>query len=293
MKKLCYVFLMASFLVIGDNHSSYAQEESTGYNPHSVRPIHESDIMHKKRIWRRMDLKEKQNRPFFAYNNEITKIIIDAVKQGILHPYVNDSLKTRMSKEKFLENLQLPQTGFESEEEAVADDDAWGGSGWGDEPAAGTAQGDTAQSAETAAAAGYFFNSNVSILEIMEDVIFDKKRSRMYYDIQSIKLIIPPDLFPETGLLREVGVFRYKDLVEVFKSMPQEAIWYNPQNASAHRNLSDAFDLRLFSARIVKVGNPQDQFLVDIYNESPKEGILASIREEQALMEWEHNLWEF
>lgn len=290
MKNLCYVFLMASLLVIGDNNVSYAQEDASGYNPHSLRPIHESDIMHKKRIWRRMDLEEKQNRPFFAYNNEITKIIIDAVKQGILHPYENDSLKTRMSKEKFLENLQLPQTGFEAEE-TVAEDDAWGSSGWGDEPKSENK--DTAASGTSSSSPGYFFNNQVSVLEIMEDVIFDKKRSRMYYDVLSVKLIIPPVHFPETGLLREVGVFRYKDLVEVFKSMPNEAIWFNPQNARAHRNLADAFDLRLFNARIVKVGNPRDQFLVDIYNESPKEGILASIREEQALMEWEHNLWEF
>lgn len=292
MKKLSVVIAFASMLIIGGNHSSNAQEAATGYNPNSIRQIHDSDIMYKKRIWRRMDLKEKQNRPFFAFNNEITKIIIEAVNQGILHPYVNDSLKTRMSKERFLENLKIPQGGYETESGAVADDDGWGTSGWGDEPA--TAKTDTLGGTNgDAAPSDLFFHNQVSILEIMEDIVFDKKRSRMFFDIQSIKLVIPPDLFPETGLLREVAVFRYKDLVELFRSMPQEAIWFNPQNSAQHRNLADAFELRLFNARIIKVGNPQDQFLVDIYNQSPKDGILASMREEQALMEWEHNLWEF
>ncbi|CAN5462945.1 hypothetical protein BH23BAC1_BH23BAC1_02870 [soil metagenome] len=291
MKKLSFLIAFASILIIGGTTSSYAQEAATGYNPNSVRPIHDSDIMYKKRVWRRMDLKEKQNRPFFAYNNEITKIIIESVKQGILHPYVNDSLKTRMSKEKFLENLKLPQGGYETET-GVADDDGWGTSGWGDEPATAKTDSPSVANGETASS-DYFFNSQVSIMEIMEDIVFDKKRSRLYFDIQSIKLVIPPDLFPETGLLREVAVFRYKDLVELFRSMPQEAIWFNPQNSAQHRNLADAFELRLFNARIIKVGNPQDQFLVDIYNQSPKDGILASMREEQALMEWEHNLWEF
>jgi gliding motility associated protien GldN len=291
MKKLCYVLAFASFLVIGGTQSSYAQEVASGYNPNSVRPIHDSDIMYKKRVWRRMDLEEKQNRPFFAFNNEITKIIIEAVKQGVLHPYANDSLKTRMSKEQFLENLEIPQSGYQSDEPAGADD-GWGSSGWGDEPDAKDKNGQAAGE-NGSASDGYFFSKNVSILEIMEDMVFDKKRSRLYFDIQAIKLIIPPQYFPETGLLREVGVFRYKDLVELFRSMPQEAIWYNPQNQAAHRNLADAFELRLFNARIVKVGNPQDQFLVDIYNQSPKDGIMASMRIEQQLMEDEHNLWEF
>ncbi len=105
MKNLSYVLAFASLLIIGGSQTSYSQEVASGYNPNSVRPIHDSDILYKKRVWRRMDLKEKQNRPFFAYNNEISKIIIEAVKQGVLHPYVNDSLKTRMSKEQFLENL--------------------------------------------------------------------------------------------------------------------------------------------------------------------------------------------
>lgn len=289
MKNLSYVLAFASLLFIGGSQTSYAQEVASGYNPHSVRPIHDSDILYKKRVWRRMDLKEKQNRPFFAYNNEITKIIIEAVKQGVLHPYVNDSLKTRMSKEQFLENLELPQVGYQTDDPAPVEDD-WGSSdGWGDEPA------DDAKATENEATAsdGSFFNNQVSVLEIMEDMIFDKKRSRLYFDIQSVKLILPPELFPETGLLREVGVFRYKDLVELFRSMPQEAIWYNPQNQAAHRNLADAFELRLFNARIVKVGNPKDEFLVDIYNQSPKDGIMASMRIEQELMEMEHNLWEF
>ncbi|MDQ3392526.1 MAG: gliding motility protein GldN [Bacteroidota bacterium] len=292
MKKLSCVLAFASLLMMGGPETSYAQEVASGFNPNSVRPIHDSDILYKKRVWRRMDLKEKQNRPFFAYNNEITKIIIEAVKQGILHPYANDSLKTRMSKEKFLENLQLPIAGYQSDEPAATEGDEWGSgaSGWGDEPAKDA----KAAGANGAPASdGSFFNNQVSVLEIMEDMIFDKKRSRLYFDIQSVKLVLPPDLFPETGLLREVGVFRYKDLVELFKSMPQEAIWYNPQNQAAHRSLADAFELRLFNARIVKIGNPRDEFLVDIYNQSPKDGIMASMRMEQELMEMEHNLWEF
>jgi hypothetical protein len=35
-------------------------------------------------------------------------LYIDAVNNGLIYPYVDDSLNKRMSKEQFLENLKLP-----------------------------------------------------------------------------------------------------------------------------------------------------------------------------------------
>ncbi len=291
---------MLAILVVGG--PALAQERELSVNPLSVYPILDHDVMFKKRVWRRMDLKEKQNRPFFAFNNEITKIVIEAVQAGILHPYVNDSLKTRMSKEEFLENLKMPDLGggLTEEEKALGfgdedefgDDDGWGSDeegddGWGDE-------GEDENASSGSNSADYFFPSDVSVLEIMEDVIFDKRRSRLYYDIQSVKLVIPASVFASTtGLQKEIGVFKYIDLVALFRSIPDEAIWFNPQNSAEHKNLADAFTLRLFSARLTKIANPENSEIVDIYNRSPKDGIMASQQLEHKLMEMEHNLWDY
>jgi gliding motility associated protien GldN len=243
--------------------------------------------MYKKRVWRRMDFKEKQNQGFFSSNNEITKIIIEAVKRGDLYPYQNDSLKRRMTKEEFIENLQIPETGggLTEEEKALGftEDDSWGGGGWGEDT--GT------ETEETEDVSNEFFPNQVTIMEIMEDVIVDKKRSRMYYDIQSFTLILPAELF-ETGIYKPVASFKYKDLVELFRKDPN-AYWFNPQNTREHKNLADAFDLRLFNARLIKVENPEDNFIVDIYDESPAQGIMASKWMENEIIEYEHNLWEF
>src|SRR5690606_28687775 len=161
--------------------------------------------------------------------------------------------------------------------------------GWGDETT-------ETEETETAAATEEIFNEHlpneVSILESKEDMIFDKKRSIMVYDIQSIRMIIPAEKF-ETGLYRPVATFRYKDLVELFRSMPEEAIWFNPQNSAQHRNLADAFELRLFNGRITKVSNPQNLEIMDIYSSSQKDGLIKSLQIEQELIEFEHNLWEF
>ena len=64
--------------------------------------------MWKKTLWRRVDLKEKQNKPFFARNREISKIIIEAVERGVLIPYNSDSVNDSnvMSREEFVENIE-------------------------------------------------------------------------------------------------------------------------------------------------------------------------------------------
>lgn len=293
MKKICYGLILGAFIALAGVPQVQAQEKALEYNENSVHPIRKSDILLKKRIWRRIDMKEKQNKPFFASNNEISKIIIEAVKAGVLTPYKNDSLVTRMSREDFLKNMEMPsagegltdeekEMGFGQEESA----DAWGtGDGWGDEGGA--------ESAPVADDAYEFLPRQVTVLELTEDMIFDKQRSRLYWDIQAITLVIPGSEFPETGLQRQVATFKFKDLNELFKSMPGEAIWFNPQNSAAHLNLSDAFALRLFNGRIIKVANPDNDFLVDIYNKSPKEGLMASQWIEMELLELEHELWEF
>jgi DNA primase catalytic subunit len=51
--------------------------------------------------------------------------------------------------------------------------------------------------------------------------------------------------------------------------------------------------LRLFSARVIKVDNPRDQYISDVYSRYPKEHIMASQWLELELMEREHNLWEY
>jgi len=250
-----------------------AQDQS-GYNPYSVRPIHESDVLYKKTVIRALDLREKQNLPIFSTNKEITRIIIDAVKKGDIKPYTSDSLDQgrSLTKEEFQKKITM----------AVPEDNEGG-----DEPAA-----DPATGGGDAAPAGLeYLPKQLYQMQMKEDYIFDKQRSRAYHDIQSITVLIPSE-FNAKGIEEPIATFKYKDLVEVFKKDPR-AIYFNPSNDAEHRSLVDAFDLRLFSSYIIKVSNPRDEYLVDIYTESQKQGIMASYWKANELMEFEHNLWEF
>ncbi|MEM7298358.1 MAG: gliding motility protein GldN, partial [Bacteroidota bacterium] len=60
MKRLGYVIIFCLSLSVG-----FAQEELAPL----VKPeVAETQVMFRKSVWRRMHLKEKQNRPFFSKN---------------------------------------------------------------------------------------------------------------------------------------------------------------------------------------------------------------------------------
>ena len=249
----------------------------TGYNPLSVRPVHVSDIMWKKGILRAMDLREKQNTPLFARNKEITKLILEAVAKGDLTPYTNDSLTTKMTIDEFNENLTVPAEGpvLTEEEKQIK-----------------LLEGDSSFLQD--GGVELFGARDLYQLQLSEDMLFDKQRSRLYYDILAVTVIIPSDLKKNVRAIEfTVASFSYKELVEkVFKDNPK-ALWFNVQNDQQHKNLADAFDLRLFSSYIIKVSNPNDSRLEDIYGGDQQKGIRASLWAAMEILEFEHNLWEF
>jgi len=263
---------------------AYFESLKSGYNPYSVRPIHVSNQMYKKSLIRMVDLREKQNQPIFSKGKEVTRIIIDAVKEGTLTPYGSDSLELGkvLTKEDFEKALIIPSDApaMTAEEMEFQKQNAAESGGWGGE------------SGEASSMGPNMFNPDeLYQMEIKEDYIFDRQRSRMYYDMQSFTIKIPAEKNIK-GIEIPIATFKYKDLIDVFKNDPR-AIWFNSQNDSEHRNLSDAFDLRLFSSYLVKVSNPKDQYLADIYTGSAKQAILAAQWKANELMEFEHNLWEF
>ncbi len=130
-------------------------------------------------------------------------------------------------------------------------------------------------------------------MELSEEMIFDKKRSRMYHQIKTISLKLPSTLSQNaSGLEKNIATFKYSDLVKVFRNNPQTAIWFNAQNDAQHKNLADAFELWLFNSYITKVSNPAGDDLASQYG-GEREGLLASQQTAADLVEYEYNLWSF
>ena len=294
MKKFSILSLVV--LLTGFLFAQEAQDVDDGYNKFSTKGIHKSDVMWQKSVLRAIDLREKQNEPLMSNGREMPQILIDAVKAGVITAYKSDSLSdgTPLTKEEFLKNIQIPSTEVElteEEKEFAANEDS--DDDWGDEEG-GDEGGDDEAGSDDPSGAEYFFAKQLYQMQVKEDMIFDKQRSVMYYDIIGLGMFVPADN-PDNikGIELPIAWFSFKELIEkVFKDNP-DAIWYNPYNDAEHRSLADAFELRLFSSYIIKVSNPADEYIVDIYGGNPQVGIMASEWKAYELLEYEHNLWEF
>lgn len=276
------------------------------YNPNSLNPIPLYEQLYKVRVWRTLDLREKQNKGFFAKNGELSKLIVDAVKSGELPDiYTNDSLVTKLSKQDFLDRLVAEQAvsypqwdpAYDYYSEDIV---SYNGKNYralrdtrGETP--GTDQAADAWTPTNMGGGLEYLVSDMTKANMVEDVIFDRRRSRLYYDIQGIEILIPGDK-TNTGLDVSLGWFKYKDLEKLFRNNIPKAVWFNPHNSAQNKNFADAFLLRLFHGTIYKRQNPDDETLDDTYraNGRPyREGVWAREWEEMKLMEKEHNLWEF
>ena len=282
--------------------SAYRSEMEEQYNPNSLDPIANYEHHYKIRVWRNMDLAEKQNKGFFAKNGELSKLIMDAVLSGeITDIYANDSLTTKISKDEFIKNLQQEEAvqydAWTPARDSYTDDIVtYNGKNYRalrDSKGANPETSPDDWAATSEGKASNFLPSDVSLLQIVEDVIFDKRRSRLYYDIQAIQLSVP-GAKTKSSFDQSLGWFKYKDLEKVFRAHPKKAVWFNRQNTAQNKNFADAFLLRLFHGAIFKIENPEDESIFEQYAGSPRrEAVWATDWAEHMLMEKEHNLWEF
>ncbi len=275
--------LLAPFVV--QAQGGYAEYDYANYSVEqdplakfSVRPIVESDRMFARSLWQRIDLREKQNEPLRAAKNEITRLIIEAAKIGAIRPYTNDSLTTRMSQQDFLDKLKIPGAGTVVEDDFESEEDDWGSEGE-----------ESGSSAAAATSATWRYDAQLYLLDIKENIIFDRKRSRMYYDIESISIVVPAEFNPK-GVETVIGTFSYKELVKNLFSKNPEAQWYNAQNITEHRNLQEAFDLRLFVSHLTKYSNPRDESIELIYPNGETQ-LQKSLEYMHSLAEYESNTW--
>lgn len=283
MKKLSYVIAFSLIATIG-----YSQEELAPL----VKPeVDEDQVMFQKTIWRRMDLKEKQNSSFFSINGEISTLLIQAVEEGLLTPYKSDSCINIMDDLTYRDNTSVESAsasfggGFDS-----------GGFGSFDDPGAGGGQEEETEAKRDNIPARIFDK-----LYIREDLIFDRNRSRMYQYIRSLSLAIPRDagsLYNPAGFEKRVAHFKYDEVVALFRGpYADRAIYYNNSNPGQHINMSDAFELRLFNAPIIKVSNSENLDIREQYADAmakdPMSVIIIQQQKEFDLMEYESELWEY
>lgn len=290
--------------------AAFAQEKPIEPNLSSAYPIYEDDIQYRSQLIRRMDLNEKINKPFFANGHWLSKFLIDGVKAGVLTPYKDDSLRTKLSKEEFLKNIKrkgkVDNGGLTADEIAAGfggevkgaksdvtngDDDGWGSSKKTDLSNAEKKKVDDFDAMPVVEEESEYRPKEMTLLDIKEFAIIDRKRSRLYFDIQAFTLRLSPSVSVD-GTADFIASFRYKDVYDFFKNHPNDCIWFNPNNEMQHRNLADAFDLRLFGAYIIKKGNGADEYILDEKGMTAQKALAKSLKLEQQLQDKEAEMWE-
>lgn len=241
--------------------------------------LREADVHSVKRVVRVVDIREKQNQVMAWPKNPLSIILYNAVLNGKLIPYYNDSLSTSMT----IEEFRAKGTDTEYVEVAI------------DPENPDITRIDTVINE-------FLPDLRIKKFKVYEDWIFDKKHSVYFARIWAIaplfKMKVVGVELPEQELC--VLKYHWKDADKPGgeSDVRHQLINYecfNRQNDAARLSYDDWFEGRYFSSYIVKWSNEQDYYIKDYadFRDNGVAAILEGERIKQELFEREHDLWEY
>lgn len=240
--------------------------------PMEWQPIREADVMWKKRVWREIDTRQKQNVAFRYPGDEYTgggmfiEILLDALKKGKIKAYAvsDDRFTTSLSKEQIMEMTQGTVDSTPVEDPVTG------------ETIIKVTRKD--------------FNPDlISKFRLKEDVIFDRNLGRMVTRIVGLSPI--RDIYEETGEYRASAPMFWLYYPEIRELLAQYEV-FNPQNDIARMNWDEFFENRFFSSYIIKVSNPFDNSFRDM-NLNDLDALYEGQRVSEMLFNKEHDMWVY
>jgi len=204
--------------------------------PIAWQPIREDDILWKKRVWREIDTREKQNVGFRYAGDEQTgggmfiEILIDAVKTGKITAYqaTDDRFTTIMTKQDLMERVA-----GKVDTETVVD----------------PVSGDEIKRVRVTD----FKPETITKFRIKEDWIFDRNQGKMVVRIVGIAPVM--DVYGDDGSYRGTQALFWLYYPDIRGLLAQFQV-FNPHNDLARLTWDEFFESRRFSSRIYKVSNP-------------------------------------
>jgi gliding motility associated protien GldN len=233
-------------------------------------PIREVDILWKKRYWREIDTREKQNMAFRYPGDENTgggyfiEILIDAIKKGKIKAYstFDDRFTTPLSKDQLMDILV-----GKADTQYIPD------------PVSG---------AQKMVITKHDFNPDiVTKYRIKEDWIFDRNLGQMVVRIVGIAPF--KDIFNDDGTYRTSAPLFWLYYPEIRPLLAQYEV-FNPDNDVARMTWDDFFENRMFSSHVIKVSNPFDaNYKEEGY--SNMESLYKGQEAQQELFNKEQDMW--
>lgn len=235
--------------------------------------VREADVMWKKRVWREIDIREKQNLPFRYPGDDQTgggyfiEILLDAVKKGKIKAYstFNDRFTNALTKEQIMELLVgKPDT---------------------------TIQIDPVTQEEKQIISNRDFNVElVTKYRIKEDWIMDRNLGRMVVRIIGIAPML--DKLNDDGSFRATYPMVWIYYPELRPVLAQYEV-FNPQNDVQRLTWDDYMEGRYWSGRIIQVSNAFNDNTFQNQGYSNMEALYEGQRAQEKLVEKEHDMWMY
>ncbi len=237
-------------------------------------PIREADILWKKRVWREIDTREKQNVGFRYAGDENTgggyfiEILLDGIKRGKIKAYSNidDRFTTELTKDQIIAMV------------AGKDDTA-------------KVYDPTTDTYSLRVTHTDFNPELVTKFRVKEDWIFDRNEGKMVVRIAGMAPMM--DMYGEDGTFRATRSMFWLYYPDCRDYLSQYEV-INPLNDVARYTWDEFFESRMFSSKIIKVSNP---FNNDFFNSSIYPNRMESLYEGQRaadeIFNKEHDMWVY
>lgn len=282
MKKYLFVIISLVSITVGKAQGVYddfiytrqaVQERKVVPWPY----LREADVFWAKRITRVIDVREKQNQCMQWPKNPLSLVLYNAVRDGKLIPYKDDSLRSVMTVEEFLgkgSDTDYVETPYDENDPTLTRTDT--------------------------VYTPFRPEEKIKKYRVLEDWIFDKKESRMYVRIIAIAPLFNPKVAGIELGEQDLCVLKYHkspddadryDVRDITVNMEV----FNRQNDAARVTFDDWFEQRLFSSYITKEANQYDNRIKDFeeFRDNKVAATLESERIKYDLFEKEHDLWEY
>ncbi|HQZ92586.1 MAG TPA: gliding motility protein GldN [Flavobacteriales bacterium] len=237
--------------------------------------IREADVMWARRVWRRIDLREKMNHPLYYPTDAINdrKSLFDVIRQGLM---VDGSI-TAYDAGPFLDDDEFKKALLPGDLQEMFSrlDTSY-------------TESLTTGDMEMVVQEINLESRDIKLYDMKEDWIFDKQRSIM--DIRIIGIAPLRENIGEDGESRGFAPMfwlYYPECRYVFANW--EA--FNRENDAERRSYEDIFWKRQFSSYITKWSNVYDRGINEYKQEL--DALLEGEEIKSALFEFEHDLWNF
>ncbi len=279
MIKSCILFSIASMMIV-TNLFAQAEEQdrprNTFYEPKAIAErepvelpyIREVDVLWSKRVWQRIDVRQKLNQPLYFPETpsgdyrSLMQVLEDAIRAGEIRAYGVDDENFRedpLDPERLFDDLSRIETFVVEGEEVTEVID--------------------------------FDPSEVYVFRIMEEWFIDARRGQLDVRIIGLspaRLVTDEDTGELTNIQDPLFWIPFEEARPAFANAPV----YNRRNDAPNMSFDDYFIRRFFDATIYREERPDNRVILE-YIDDPVEQLLEAERIKEEIRNKELDIWHY